>query len=100
MDVRRTKGEPAGSPFGIRGRRSGACRRGHAWRDVRQKLECRLPVLLADRIAIRGEAERRENLIAQVAQPSPAATVAGDGAGTGEPGRGENTISSHGESLG
>ena len=90
MDVRRTKGEPAAVPADIAELR--------LRRAVGQVGG--LPVLLADRIAIRGEAERRENLIAQVAQPSPAATVAGDGAGTGEPGRGENTISSHGESLG
>ena len=36
---------------------SGARHRPHAWGDLREELEGRLAVLLADRIAIRGDSE-------------------------------------------
>lgn len=74
---------------------SGSSHRPHTRGDSGQQFERRLPVLLADRVAVGGQPERGEHLVTQVAQPSPLAAIGGGGAGAGESGRSENAASTH-----
>ena len=54
---------------------SGSRHRPHARGDPGQQLEGRLPVLFADRVAIGGQSERGQDLVAQIAQSGPLAAI-------------------------